>query len=147
MGWFPRNFMQSEDSIHAISNNLIIATQAWKWMIKSKTSLSYSFCSILLQNIANVFAARDSFFCMNTFRLTEESSYVAFLNHTTSSRRCSLHAGQGIADLIKLSVEDFKKSFPLIMAISSLFLIILVVILNLVFCGPSWASALHCDLH
>ena len=105
-------FMQSEVSIHAISNNLIVATQAWTWVIKSKTSLSYSFCSILLQNIALVFAARDGFFWMNTFNLTEETSYVAFLNHTTSSRRCSLYAGQGITDLIKLSVKDFKESFP-----------------------------------
>ena len=51
MAWFPRNFMQSEVSIHAISNNLIIATQAWTWVIKSETSLSCSLCSILLQNM------------------------------------------------------------------------------------------------
>ena len=46
------------------------------------------------------------------FDLTEENSYAAFLNHTTSSRRCSLYAGQGITDLIKLGAKDFKESFP-----------------------------------
>ena len=64
MAWFPRNLMQSEVSIHAISNHLIVATQAWTWVIKSKTSFSYSFCSILLQNMVHFFAAREILFCM-----------------------------------------------------------------------------------
>ena len=37
---------------------------------------------------------------------------MVFLNHPTWRRRCSLYAGQKIADLIKLAVRDFKESFP-----------------------------------
>ena len=97
---------------NAITNNLIVATQAFiTRVIKSETSLSYSFCSILLQNMAHVFVVRDSLL-QKTFNLTVENSYVAFLNHTTSSRTCSLYAGQGIPDLITLSAKDFKESFP-----------------------------------
>ena len=115
-----RNFSCS--SINAITNNLIVATQAFiTRVIKGETSLSYSFCSILLLTMAHVFVVRDSLL-QKTFNLTVENSYVAFLNHTTSSRTCSLYAGQGIPDLITLSAKDFKESFLLYYKIEEMLL-------------------------
>ena len=73
---------------------VFVATQDWTRVIKSETSLFYSFCSILLQNMAHVFVVRGSLL-QKTFILTEENSYAASLNHTTSSRTCSLYHYKG----------------------------------------------------
>ena len=45
------------------------------------------------------------------FWLKGKNPIVAFFIHTILSRRWTLYAGQGITDLIKLRVKNFKASF------------------------------------
>ena len=45
------------------------------------------------------------------FWMKGKNPNAAFFIHTTLSRRWTLYAGQGIADLIKLGVKNFKASY------------------------------------
>ena len=54
MAWLRRNFIQSEDSIHATCNNLIDAKRVWTRVVKRGTSLFNSFCRIVTKQVALV---------------------------------------------------------------------------------------------
>ena len=57
MAWLPRNFIQSEASIHTTcSNDNFLARQVWTWVVKGAKKPFNSFCSYVAKQAAHFLA-------------------------------------------------------------------------------------------